>query len=141
MEIESRHQHELHENYIYIICATFRPNSATFVYLLEEKIMGLINTDEEELDIFIATHGNYRYIVFGLPKEYIIYAQEICEKLNLRLKQGRPISNEHGPFNLNYCDSYVMTLENINNDNYSIEELNEKIKEELFILHGMCGGL
>jgi hypothetical protein len=134
-KIEDKTSHELKENYIYIIGGTYRPNIATYIYNLENKILEIDTDEDNEVDIFISTHGNYRYVVCGILIKWKSMAEDMAKELELILSPGRPISSEFGPFELNYSDSYVFTLENTGLIlELSKEELNNKIKEELFIL-------
>ena len=60
--------HDMFENYIYIIGACFRLNVMTYITNLEKL---LIEEDEYiDLDIFILNHTNEKYILIGFPSNY-----------------------------------------------------------------------
>lgn len=131
--VENKNTHLLYENYLYIIGGTFRYGVLTFVTTLEQTILNEIdNNDDIPIDIFISNHGIYQYIVCGVPLKYKDLANDIAEKHELRLIPGRPISSEYGPFELNYSDLFVVTIENTGATfDLNKEELKLKLKEEL----------
>lgn len=126
--------HDMFENYIYIIGACFRLNVMTYITNLEKL---LIEEDEYiDLDIFILNHTNEKYILIGFPSNYFDFIIDYTKTTDFKLTPGRPVSSENGPLQFNYNDKYVYTLEYISElkYNFTYEELQNKLHEELLAI-------
>ena len=130
---------ETKPNYVYLICAAFRPGSSTFMTRVEYEIFPPKDSSLNDLyEVSIIPFENLNYLVIGFPKNpksYLKKSFEIANSLGMKLVLGKPISkNSTGAsqFPLNYSTDSIFTLETKDNNKIpkDLDSHNKLLQEE-----------
>lgn len=136
---------EIRSNYIYLICASYRPGIPSFIVNLEKYFNDneiIIDYEsfkftDDDYQLAIIPFQNLNYITIGIPRILKSLAEDLAIKYNLKFISGRLTVNRSDNltneiFPLNCAEDSIFTLEYIDNYiNLSESELKYKLYDEV----------
>lgn len=139
---------EIHDNmdkfrpksdYIYIISGQYRPGVASFMTRLEYE--NYIDFDEEDnsskYDINVFNFCGLPHIVIGIPMTDLHLAENLCDRLGLKLQLGKPSLVHEGKvehFPLDHSTDLMYTIEYSDPNKYkgmTQKRLHDLIRSEI----------